>query len=186
MKKANDICSLISDEFSANSYSENLINAVCSLYRYMKLNRWTGACHASSAVLYVVLRELGYKPRLCIGEVYGKHLYFDHSWIELDGKVIDLAISMTLFHHMAVTGPVILDKDVVSGKKTAVRYGVPGRGIEEGCSVMMNTPFTLYMDLNSSQNDHLWDIVSIILDKKIDIDRLSIKYRNVQRELVRI
>lgn len=186
MKNQSDICALISNKLSSSSYSPKLINAVCTLYRYMQQNHWTGACHASSSVLYVALSELGYRPILCIGEVYGKHLYFDHSWIELDGKIIDLAISMTLFHHMAVTGPVILDTDILTGKKTSVQYGVSGRGIEEGCSVMMDTPFDLYMDINSCGGRKLWEIVSLVLEKEINTDRLRMKYANVKRELVRV
>lgn len=66
------------------------------MYRYMERKQWRGACHALCAALYVFLSVIGYKNDLCIGEVLGQELYFDHSWISLDDKMIDLAISMTL------------------------------------------------------------------------------------------
>lgn len=79
-----------------SGYNEDIGNVLANMYRYMERKQWWGACHASCAALYVCLSELGYKPKLCIGEVLGQGLYFDHSWISLDDKMIDLAISMTM------------------------------------------------------------------------------------------
>lgn len=79
-----------------SGYNEDIGNVLANMYRYMERKQWWGACHASCAALYVCLSELGYKPKLCIGEVLGQGLYFDHSWISLEDKMIDLAISMTM------------------------------------------------------------------------------------------
>ena len=73
-----------------------LADILCNLNSYMHRKQWWGACHASCAALYVALCEAGYQPKLCIGEMLGEGLYFDHSWIELNGYIFDLAISMTL------------------------------------------------------------------------------------------
>ena len=43
--------------------------------------------------------------------------FFDHSWIELDNKIIDLACSMTLLDGQPVNAPVIFDVDSYTGEK---------------------------------------------------------------------
>ena len=58
-----------------------LADILCNLNSYMHKKQWWGACHASCAALYVALCEAGYQPKLCIGEMLGEGLYFDHSWI---------------------------------------------------------------------------------------------------------
>lgn len=75
--------------------------------------------------------RFGYKPDLCIGEVLGQGLYFDHSWISLDDKMIDLAISMTLLGGAPASGVIIFGKDIKTGLPPILDYGVPGRGIED-------------------------------------------------------
>ena len=84
------------------------------------------------AVLPYMLRflNLGYSPKLCIGEMLGQGLYFDHSWIELDGQILDIAISMTLLGGAPVSEPIVFGKNIRSGKEPVIKYGVPGRGIE--------------------------------------------------------
>ncbi len=95
--------------------------------------------------MYVVLSELGYSPKLCIGDVYGGDLYFDHSWIEVDGKIIDLAINMTLLG-AAAFGVITFDKDIEIGNKPILNYGVFGRGIEGETLPVVNLSFVDYMD----------------------------------------
>lgn len=77
-------------------YKVEIADVLCNLNRYMQRKQCWGACHASCAALYVAFSELCYQPQLCIGEMLGQDLYFDHSWIELDGETIHMAISMTL------------------------------------------------------------------------------------------
>lgn len=93
-------------------YPEDIGNMLANTYRYMERIQWWGACHATCSVLYVSLSEMGYEPNLCIGEVLGQGLYFDHSWMTLDGAIIDLAISMTLSGGAPVSGPIIFGKDI--------------------------------------------------------------------------
>ena len=95
-KETMSIPDRIKQAVKESGYNEDIGNVLANMYRYMERKQWWGACHASCAALYVCLSELGYKPKLCIGEVLGQGLYFDHSWVSLDDKMIDLAISMTL------------------------------------------------------------------------------------------
>lgn len=84
-------------------YKEDIVNVLCNLNEYMKRKQWWDACHASCSALYVALSELGYSPKLCIGEMLGQGLYFDHSWIELDGQILDIAIRLFWEAHQSLS-----------------------------------------------------------------------------------
>lgn len=61
-----------------SGHNEDIGNVLANMDRYMERKQWWGSCHVSCATLYVCLSELGYKTKLCIGEVLGQGLYFDH------------------------------------------------------------------------------------------------------------
>ena len=166
-------------------YSDDIGHVLINLFNFMVKENWCGACHACSSILYVALSELGYKPILCIGEVLGDSLYFDHSWIELNGKIFDLAINMTMLNGLAVSGVVIGGTDIDTNKISTLKYGVCGRGIEDEARIVMNTPFTQYMNRFQYGKDGLWSIVEIVLQKKVDIRDLRKKYNNTKRRLIR-
>lgn len=61
--------------------------------------KWIGECHSTVAILYMCLSELGYKCKLCPREVttnFPTNMVFDHGWIEVNNKIIDLACYRTL------------------------------------------------------------------------------------------
>ena len=66
-----------------------------------------GACHASSAILFILLREQGYEAVPCIGEVSKQPIVFDHSWIEINGNIIDAATSNSLIPEINLS-PILL------------------------------------------------------------------------------
>lgn len=169
-----------------SGYGDDVGLVLANLYRYMERKQWWGACHAASAVLFVSLSELGYKPKLCIGEVLGKGLYFDHSWIMLDDKMIDLAINMTLLGGTPASGIIIFGKDISTGQGPVLNYGVAGRGIEGQARFVMELPFIQYMDSFPDEKDGLWGVVREILQKDIDIESLREKYKETKRILVRV
>ena len=119
---------LIRASVETNGYDDRFADVLCNLYKYMQQKQWWGACHASCSALYVALSELGYSPKLCIGEMMGQGLYFDHSWIELDGKIIDMAISMTLIGGAPASDPILFNRNIRNGMKPVIEYGVAGRG----------------------------------------------------------
>ena len=75
-KETMSIPDRIKQAVTESGYNEDIGNVLANMYRYMERKQWWGACHASCAALYVCLSELGYKPKLCIGEVFGQGLYF--------------------------------------------------------------------------------------------------------------
>lgn len=176
---------LIRAAVNANGYDGRISDVLCNLNRYMQRKQWWGACHASCSALYVALSELGYSPKLCIGEMMGQGLYFDHSWIDLDGRIIDMAINMTLLGGVSVSEPILFGKNIRNGMEPIIEYGVPGRGIEGESLIVMNLPFTDYMDAFPDEKDGLWGVVRELLEKEFDIDVLRNKYRDVERTVVR-
>ncbi len=176
---------LIRAAVNANGYDDRISDVLCNLNRYMQRKQWWGACHASCSALYVALFELGYSPKLCIGEMMGQGLYFDHSWIDLDGKIIDMAISMTLLGGSPASEPILFGKNIRNGMEPIIEYGVPRRGIEGESLIVMNLPFIDYMDAFPDEKDGLWGVVRELLEKEIDIEFLRNKYRDVERTIVR-
>lgn len=162
-------------------YAECVADVLCDLMRYMRDQQWWGACHATTAVMFVALSEMGFSPMACIGEVKANMVgYFDHSWIELDGKIIDLACSMSLYGGQPVNDPVIFDVDSYTGEKYDLDYGVYYKGLDGNAKHVMNTEFCDYMDAFPACKNGLWDVVSIVLDKKINISELRLKYQDAQ------
>lgn len=185
MKESMSTGDLIRAAVQNAGYKEDIANVLCNLSEYMKRKQWWGACHASCSALYVALSELGYSPKLCIGEMLGQGLYFDHSWIELDGQILDIAISMTLLGGAPVSEPIVFGKNIRSGKEPVIKYGVPGRGIEGETLVVNSLPFVDYMDGFPDEKNGLWGVVQELLGRKVDIPDLREKYKDVKRAIVR-
>lgn len=66
-----------------------------------------------------------------------------------------------------------------------IEYGVPGRGIEGESLIVINLPFTDYMNAFLDEKDGLWGVVRELLDTEIDIENLRNKYKDVERVIVR-
>ena len=166
---------------NAGGYRENVADVLYNLLRYMKGQHWLGACHATTAVMFVALCEMGFSPRACIGEVRGDFVgFFDHSWIELDGKIIDLACSMTLLDGQSASAPIIFDIDIYTGEQYKLEYGVNYTGLDSGGKRILNTDFCEYMDQYPKCKNGLWDVVSIILEKNVNVSELRFKYQTTQ------
>lgn len=166
-----------------NGYKKAMSEMIIKMCDYMNKKQWWGACHACSSILYVLLSEIGYKPILCVGEVKEKNYLFDHSWIEIDNKVIDLAISMTLQNGMAVSDPIILDINSKSKEKTTIEYGIKGEGFDCQTLLLLGLSFNEYMRFFPDNNKGLWGVVEEILGKQINIEEFERKYYNTQRHI---
>lgn len=94
-----------------------------SAYDFIVENQFQGGCHLISAILFMLLSEQGYEPIAKTGEVGTADYLFDHSWLELDGKVIDLTIMNTLDDNKKLP-PVVMNKSVSSGLEPDYKYGV--------------------------------------------------------------
>lgn len=175
---------LISSTVHAQSYDEKLSVFLCSMLKYMRNEQWRGACHAACSVMYVALSELGYHVELCLGEVKAESIYFDHSWILLEDKVIDLAVAMILMGGLPVSAPVILNTDVKTGKKCTFQYGTYRSGLDRETEAVRNMPFTEYMDNYPKFKNGLWEVLAQVLPGKVDIEVLREKYKDVKRHYI--
>lgn len=81
-----------------SSYNdEKLTNAVLNAFNMMFKYMEPDGCLSTSVELYVILKYLGYTPKLCYGLVFlpnseGEKHEIYHAWLELNNKVIDTAI----------------------------------------------------------------------------------------------
>lgn len=73
--------------------------------------------------MHILLTEKGFNSVVRIGVVEIDGMKFDHSWIDLDGKVIDITIMNTLEDRIKLP-PVIFGESVATGKQVEYRYGV--------------------------------------------------------------
>lgn len=103
---------------------KRLFQAYEVLLGFVYQNNWTGACHDSSATLYMVLSEMGFSPKLIIGEVKAQAGTFDHSWIELDGKIFDVAVGFPGEDGHNVGPSVFASLNLDTGGPTELEYGV--------------------------------------------------------------
>lgn len=125
---------------------------------YIHENDWQGACHATTAILFVLLREQGVAAIPCVGEVSKAPIVFDHSWIEVGSEVCDAAVMNTLVEGVHFP-PVFMGTDLRTGKETELQYGSEiGRGLDPQAAVIAQMPIGQYMQGFPGQRDGLWDI----------------------------
>lgn len=184
VRDKNDEYDLIRNTVYAQGYDEQLSSFLCSMFGYMKDAHWRGGCHAACSVIYVALTELGYHVDLCLGEVKVGALYFDHSWILLDGKTIDLAMAMIPAGRLPVPGVIILDTDIRTNQRHKIQYGIYRSGLDEETERVRQTPFVEYMDNYPKVKDGLWGVLELVFSEKTDIDELREKYKNTKRNYI--
>lgn len=166
-----------------SNYTEEVGRTVLRLFSLMQEHDLRGFCHASASILYICLCELGLKPELVLGEANIGYKYFDHSWICLDNKIIDLAIALPLDYSDKV-GPVILNKDLYTNKNTIVEYGNSfGEDYGVDTKAIISTNFVEYMDCAPFELG-LWSFVREALNRNVDIEQMRKKYQNVKRCVV--
>lgn len=173
-----------------NGFSDSVGVVIANMFRYMRKHQMYGCCHAYSSVLYVALKELGLSVELCIGicKVEGSKP-FDHSWIEVDGKVVDLAIYMPLTERICdYSGPIVFDSDLVTMKSSQVEYGIyTDLPFDNQTITVMNMPFVDYMSAYPYETEGLWGVLKSISQGVIrfDTDLIKQKYSNCKRSMRR-
>jgi hypothetical protein len=133
-----------------------ILTTFCCILDFIHQQAWQGACHASSAAFYVLLKEQGLDPVLCHGIVEKEHgISFYHSWVEVDGKVYDAAISNTLSPDLD-SPPVFAGIDLATKQQTEIAYGIRSwRGSDDS---VRNMDFNSYMDAFLHHRHGLWGV----------------------------
>ena len=184
-----DIVKNINMTCSQLGYDKQVSALLSSLFTYMMSKNICGCCHAFSSVLFVAFTELGFHPSLFIGECQKDgQKPFDHSWITVDGKIIDIAVYYSLTEEInLVSGPIVFSIDVVSREEVKTHYGI-NTGLDMGNDTIqvMNIPFGDYMNYSPFEPDGLWGVLKKIYPMDIEITpELINKYHDVQRIFVR-
>ena len=184
------INSKIENVIRINGYSKDIASTINNLFNYMIEHDYRGCCHSFSSILYVALSEFGLSPKLFVGECsVNSNPPFDHSWITLDNKIIDIAIFMPLIStYKFVNGPIILDKDVLTNKMHHINYGInTGMPWSNEAEKIMKIPFSEYMSSCPWEENGLWTVLQKILPNtiSIDIEQLKEKYKETKRIVAR-
>ena len=147
---------------------------------YMLRKDLHGACYALSCAMWIALREEGLDPVLRLGACAcgdgpDPGVPFDHGWIVLDGKPLDVAIAMPAGNPGWERGPVAAGVDLDTGRPCRVAYGVPkppGADIE----AILAMGFGRYCDWFPRERDGIWTVAAMIIGRGARADRLRRKY----------
>ncbi|HUR42442.1 MAG TPA: hypothetical protein VM240_14870 [Verrucomicrobiae bacterium] len=124
--------------------------------------QWQGACHATTAVSTVLLREQDVEAQPYIGECKNQEGFFDHSWVEVNSLVYDVAIAMPLTHVHA-QAPVFGGLSVDTKQPTPISYGVKSpSGYDDPAEMIRAISIADYMDAFPNHPEGLWGIAKII------------------------
>lgn len=130
-------------------------------FDFIAEHNYQGGCHLISAIIHILLTEKGYKSVVRLGEVQIEDIVFDHSWIELNGEVIDVAIMNTLQDGIKIP-PVIFGTSVATGKQVEYQYGV-SKDIDKTAQLVLSMSIGQYIMDGLSYGS--LDIMKIIAEK---------------------
>lgn len=123
-------------------------------------HNWQGACHATSAIFCVLLREQNILATPFLGECRHEEGFFDHSWVEVDSAIYDIAISNPLIQSTRCP-PVFRGRHLGSSGALQIQYGViSGQGLDPTASLIRETPFSVYMTFFPYHPEALWGMAS--------------------------
>jgi hypothetical protein len=172
-------------ELLAKSETEfaGIINPFFQVLRFVVEEPYRGACHASSAILYVLLRELSIDATINIGELGRDKVCFDHSWVEVGEKVFDIAIARPL--EPTLDGaPIFMSRDLENLNEPFWKYGTSsGIGDDPFVEIIKAGSFTTFMDNAPFHENGLWHFVQKFGNRcglKISLNKARQKYSKVQ------
>lgn len=162
---------------------DQIRNVINGTYEFILENDYQGGCHLISVIHFILFSEMGFYPVVKIGEVQIGSIIFDHSWIELDGKVIDLAIMNTLEDGIKLP-PVIYNRSASTGEEVQYEYGVSSN-LDYVAKAISNVPIGKYI-LEGEPKGTI-DVMMMIAEKSnypiTDIHGILVKYLTSYREM---
>lgn len=146
-----------------------------ALLDYVTREGFRGACHATTAILHVLLRHQGVAGRLVTGELRRGQIVFNHSWYELDRRIYDIAVALPLEETLD-GAPVFAGIDLVTLGHPYWTYGFnSGLADDPEVWVIKQQSFVEFMDNAPHHRNGLWHIVQKIgqrLKLKLSLNRL--------------
>lgn len=150
-----------------NPHAKTMSKVFAALAHTIRRHEWEGACHATTAIAYVLLRSYGVDDCLaCLGEVRVRadsHIYFDHSWIEQDGMPLDVSIAVPLPTAVICSSGVVKGIELSTGGPSQLVYGVSsGAGLGPEAKFAVSGTVGRFMDgsvgVEQFPADGLWAI----------------------------
>ena len=173
----------ISDE---NRLDKRIALIFCTLLKFISIYNWLGACHGTSAILYVILRELGYEPKLCAGIMATDFWMTGHSWVELDGKVYDVSCYFPKVE-AAKMMPVFHGKELDSMNDTATLYGISDAPRIDDVEMVMTSTVSqiLAADHEELGNINLWQVLaSVCVEANVSLPIVDIKGNTMDASII--
>lgn len=163
----------------AKSELEPAVGPYCKMLEFVIKERYRGACHAVSAILHVLLREHGLQSDLCMGELGRDTISFDHSWVEINGSIFDVAVTST--HDPRYDSPpVFAGLDLSSRGEPTWQYGIDsGTGDDPAVVAIKEMSFLQFMNGAPIHKNGLWHIVQKIGGRSglaLSLNKLRAKY----------
>jgi hypothetical protein len=133
------------------------------LLTWVVKKNYQGACHDVSIVLHVLLNEVGVKNIICVGEVkISDSEYFDHSWIEADGCIYDVAVCAPNLYQYS-HAPIFNGKSLSESGAIDFIYGASSPiGIDEVTNFVLNSNINQYLQPHPNGADFIWDLIKKI------------------------
>lgn len=150
-------------------YSDNrLSDLLFRCFEQIDKTQDYNGCLSTSVALYVCLSELGYSPKLCYGLCHTQSGFeFYHAWIELEDKVIDIAVYGNLnFNRLVpksetVEFPVVLE----TYDNSYITYG---RFVFDdywcGAAICHAENWTILQYVNNVPNNGMYRIISVLMN----------------------
>ncbi len=153
------------------------------MLKFVDEESYRGACHATSSVLYVLLSELKMEPTICIGELGREGICFDHSWIEIAGKVFDVAVALPDDSKFG-SPPVFMSRNLENLGEPYWQYGITsGIGDDPFVDLIKAGSFADYMDNAPFHKNGLWHFVQKFGRRcglAINLNQTRQRYANVK------
>jgi hypothetical protein len=158
--------------------------AYSALWEWMVKAEYKGACHDSSAILYMLLQEIGFQCDICTGEVkLSTGAVTDHSWVESDGNVFDIAISLpnnpNHFHAPIFNGVSLEGKGLVNAE-----FGLHYEGLDEEAKLILGQTLSEYLSMHPWGEDFAYKKVKEIaksIGLRVNVNKLKARYGLVMR-----
>ncbi|AIV55393.1 hypothetical protein Y603_4994 [Burkholderia pseudomallei MSHR1153] len=163
---------------------ETLYAAFAPMLKYVVSSKYLGGCHDTSAILYMQLREAGLQDAdvaLCIGEVRVQQKPFDHSWVEVRGKVFDVAICAPNSDGSFAGGAVFAGVDLGTNAEAQAKFGVASElALVEPAATVVGASLLEFQGLQIEKSlTTMSDLVHMVYG--VDGQALLAKYGNVKR-----
>lgn len=126
------------------------------MFRFVVSRLYFASCHDTSAVMYMQMCQEGLPKgcmTLCIGEVNVAGGRFDHSWVEVNGQIFDVAICAPGATGVFAGGAVFADIDLGTNAPVQAKFGVASQDpLETDAAQVYSMTLHQYLDFQRSKD----------------------------------